>query len=502
MLFNGDNNDARAQKIYQNWLQRHAGSDKITGSKTADTRAALVDYFRERATIMIATEAGAEGINLQFCSLVINYELPWNPQRVEQRIGRCHRYGQQHDVVVVNFVDRSNQADARVYELMEQKFKLFDGVFGASDEILGEIGSGVDIERRIVDIYRHCRSPEEIGAAFDQLRQEHRGEINQKMQETRRVLLENFDEEVRNRLRQFDQDSRAARNRFEVMLMALTRRVLVKHADFDDDGFLLKSVPARLADSVPLGRYELPRKSGTAHLYRISHPLAQAIIAHAKECACPPERLVFDYAAHGQKVGTLEPLRGQRGHLRAHLFTVRSLNKSEQHLLLVGCTANGEALLQDDPEKLLRLPARAVGGYREPAEAMAAILDADLNRRRTDLLEEIEIQDLALISQEEDKLDGWAEDLKNNLEEGLKETEREIDEARRFTRDAKTLEEKLCRQTELKELESKRNRQRRELNAKRDEIDAHRDRLIEQLQALLEQEISVEELFRVEWELI
>ena len=58
---------------------------------------------------MIATEAGAEGINLQFCSLVVNYDLPWNPQRIEQRIGRCHRYGQKHDVVVVNFLNRNER---------------------------------------------------------------------------------------------------------------------------------------------------------------------------------------------------------------------------------------------------------------------------------------------------------------------------------------------------------------------------------------------------------
>ena len=64
---------------------------------------------------MIATEAGAEGINLQFCSLVVNYDLPWNPQRIEQRIGRCHRYGQEHDVVVVNFLNQKNAADQRVF---------------------------------------------------------------------------------------------------------------------------------------------------------------------------------------------------------------------------------------------------------------------------------------------------------------------------------------------------------------------------------------------------
>jgi adenine-specific DNA-methyltransferase len=94
-------------------------------------RSALVDYFREQGQIMIATEAGAEGINLQFCSLVVNYDLPWNPQRIEQRIGRCHRYGQAHDVVVVNFLNQKNAADQRVFQLLSEKFSLFEGVFGA-----------------------------------------------------------------------------------------------------------------------------------------------------------------------------------------------------------------------------------------------------------------------------------------------------------------------------------------------------------------------------------
>ena len=83
VLFNGTNSDANAQAIYKDWLKRHKGTDRVTGSKTADTRAALVEHFKERGSVMIATEAGAEGINLQFCSLVINYDLPWNPQRIE-----------------------------------------------------------------------------------------------------------------------------------------------------------------------------------------------------------------------------------------------------------------------------------------------------------------------------------------------------------------------------------------------------------------------------------
>ena len=145
----------------------------------------LVEHFRTTAKIMIATEAAAEGINLQFCSMVVNYDLPWNPQRIEQRIGRCHRYGQQHDVVVINFLNKANAADLRVFELLDEKFRLFSGVFGASDEVLGAIESGVDFERRIVDIYQNCRTTEAINAEFEQLRLELDEQIAETMDNTR-----------------------------------------------------------------------------------------------------------------------------------------------------------------------------------------------------------------------------------------------------------------------------------------------------------------------------
>jgi adenine-specific DNA-methyltransferase len=236
-------------------------------------RSALVDYFREQGNIMIATEAGAEGINLQFCSLVVNYDLPWNPQRVEQRIGRCHRYGQQHDVVVVNFLNQKNEADQRVFQLLSEKFKLFEGVFGASDEVLGAIESGVEFEKRIADIYQRCRRPDEINAAFDQLQLELNAQITDAMTRTRQQLLENFDDEVREKLRVRDEDSKAYLNQFERMLMQLTRHELAGHAEFTgDSAFRLNSLP--FPGDIPLGLYELPRRSGEAHLYRLNHPLA------------------------------------------------------------------------------------------------------------------------------------------------------------------------------------------------------------------------------------
>jgi len=172
-------------------------------------RAALVDHFKHSAKIMIATEAAAEGVNLQFCSLVINYDLPWNPQRIEQRIGRCHRYGQKFDVVVVNFLNTRNRADERVYELLKEKLKLFDGVFGASDEVLGALGSGVDFERRILGIYQTCRTRDQIDSAFGQLQLELDETISQTMTKTQVKVLENLDEEVHSRLKMRESEARA-----------------------------------------------------------------------------------------------------------------------------------------------------------------------------------------------------------------------------------------------------------------------------------------------------
>ena len=180
VMLNGSNSDSVSKQIYRDWLERHRGSSRVSGSKTADMKAALVEKFRDDATLMICTEAGAEGINLQFCSLLINYDLPWNPQRVEQRIGRVHRYGQKNDVVVVNFINKGNRADERVFELLSQKFQLFEGVFGASDEVLGSIESGVDIERRIHDIYQRCRSDAQIESEFNALQEELREHLEAK----------------------------------------------------------------------------------------------------------------------------------------------------------------------------------------------------------------------------------------------------------------------------------------------------------------------------------
>jgi Helicase conserved C-terminal domain len=500
VLFNGSNTDDRSKQIYAAWLERHQGTDRVSGSRTADLRSAIVDYFREEGRIMIATEAGAEGINLQFCSLVVNYDLPWNPQRIEQRIGRCHRYGQKHDVVVVNFLNRKNEADQRVFQLLSEKFQLFEGVFGASDEVLGAIGSGVDFEKRIADIYQNCRQIEEIKSAFDQLQLELNFEISEAMTRTRRQLLENFDDEVREKLRVSNETSKAYLGRFERLLMQLTQHELNGHAEFlDDSSFRLKSSPfAHSNGEIPLGLYELPRRSGEAHLYRLGHALADAVVAQAKERALPVAEVRFDYSEHEGKVTVLEPLLEQSGWLSLSLFTVESLDQAEVYLIFAAMTDGGRELEEDAARRLISLPGRVLG----PTSADGASLLESITQQKQDVIKRtISERNARFFEAEAEKLDGWADDLKLGLEREIKELDREIKEARRSAMAALTLEEKLAGQKQIKAIESQRSQKRRSLFDAQDEIDRRREQLIAEIEGKLQQLISRRLLFSLRWRL-
>ena len=503
VLFNGSNTDDGSKLIYSQWLERHQGSDRVTGSRSADMRSALVDYFREQGRIMIATEAGAEGINLQFCSLVVNYDLPWNPQRIEQRIGRCHRYGQKHDVVVVNFLNRKNAADQRVFELLSEKFQLFEGVFGASDEVLGAIESGVDFEKRIAAIYQNCRKPDEIAAAFNQLQLELSLEINESMTRTRQQLLENFDDEVREKLKVRDEASRAYLNRYERLLMQLTRHELDGQAEFlGDASFRLAANPfPQHGAAIPLGLYELPRRSGEAHLYRLNHPLAEALIADAKNRDLPAADIHFDYGRHDGKVTTLEPLIGKMGWLTLSSFSVEALDQAEDHLIFSAITDGGQTLDEAVAQRLLTLPCTSAPRPLAVQNTVQGALDTVTQHRRAAIQGVISERNARFFEAEADKLDGWADDLKVGLEREIKEIDRQIKEARRAATTALTLEEKLVGQKQIKALEAQRNQKRRSLFDAQDQVDKQREDLIAVIEGKLNQATTLRPLFVLRWSL-
>jgi len=503
VLFNGTNSDEQSKVIYKDWIEKHKGTDRVSGSRSADMRAALVEHFRDSAQIMIATEAAAEGINLQFCSLLVNYDLPWNPQRIEQRIGRCHRYGQKHDVVVINFLNQANAADLRVFELLDKKFNLFNGVFGASDEVLGAITSGVDFENRIAEIYQTCREPKQIDFQFEALRTELDEQISLAMQSTRQKLLENFDAEVHERLKVNLKESKEYLDKYSQRLWQLTQQVLRSNATFDMDAtkhrFSLQSLPASLMqEGIPLGKYELGKNIEDAHTYRIGHPLAQWVIESAKSKPLPLMELNFDYKAFGTTAKVLEPLLGCNGWLKISLLTIETFGQAEDHIVVAANSSSGKVVSQQAVEMLLNVPVSS----SQPIEAalpepVAALAEA--NKRL--LIDTVNQRNLGFFAQEIDKLDNWADDQKQGLEQSVKDLEKDIREVRKQAKTALTLEDKLQFQKQQRDLEAKRNKLRKELFDRQDEVDVRRDQLIVSLEDKLVQKISGEEIFTVKWNL-
>ena len=495
MVFNGTNSDPQSKEIYRRWLERHKGTDRVSGSPGADMRAALVEHFRDEAAIMIATEAAAEGINLQFCNLVVNYDLPWNPQRIEQRIGRCHRYGQKFDVVVVNFLNKANAADQRVYQLLDEKFRLFNGVFGASDEVLGAVESGVDFEKRIASIYQKCRTPQQIEFEFDQLQQELDAEIAAGQQDAREKLLDNFDQEVVEKVRI---QSTGLLDRFNERLWLLTRHLLDGFARFDENeySFYLTQNPFS-GETIHPGPYRLGKHVEDANTYRVGHPLAQRILAQAKALSVGPEEVIFDYTEGGKNIAILEPLVGAAGWLSCFRLTVQSLDV-EEHVMLAGVTDAGETLDDGQCRRLFDLPGRVHVAVSVPPAVQATLSEA-LTRRQNELLATLATKSGQWFDTEMDKLDRWADDRRTALKAELDELDAGIKETKKAARLAPNLPEKLELQRKLRTLETKRDEAWRSYDAASRDVDRQKDALLDEISRRLEQKTDRAELFTLRW---
>lgn len=211
-VFRGQNDHPRAKAALARWeAEVEAGKPaRERPSREVATRLALVHEFRTRSRVFLGTEAAAKGLNLQFCDTLVNYDLPWNPQRIEQRIGRVHRYGQKTDVTIINFLAKDNEAQRLTYEILSQKLELFGNVLGASDAVLHAASDGPsdavlsalgdDFEKRLGAIYRQARSIDEIVARLAELREtttERRRAFEDEQARTRELIESRLDARVR-----------------------------------------------------------------------------------------------------------------------------------------------------------------------------------------------------------------------------------------------------------------------------------------------------------------
>ena len=481
------------------------------------------ESFKNDMQILIATESAAEGLNLQFCPMVINYDLPWNPQRIEQRIGRCHRYGQKFDVVVINFLNKNNIADQRVYELLCDKFQLFEGIFGASNSILGSIES-LDFEKRIIEIYQQCRTAEEIEKSFAELKESLSPQIDAQTRTIKQKLMENFDEEVVKRLKISQEDSVDYVSKFENMLWAIAKHRLtsgrIQLATFDDENRKFEITATWKQNPWYKGKYNYKRLWGEYEMsksapldkrFRLKGALAQTLIFDYMQGSVSRFGSVcFDLSGFKGKFSNLEPLIGKSGHLTLHNMEIIYPERREYRLVFAGFCDDGVILDQKQMQRMFDLAGTRedetspyTPEYREEQNVISDKLNNLCQSQQEMILEEISIQNSNYFEEETIKLAKWSKDIKIGIERELREVDKVIDEVNiQLRARGINLQKRLELQQQLAILEPKKKELRKRIYEEQDKIDDERNRLIEETTKKLTQRVESRHIFTVKWRIV
>lgn len=370
-----------------------------------------------------------------------------------------------------------------------------NGVFGASDEVLGAVESGVDFEKRIAGIYQKCRTPQQIEFEFDQLQRDLDEEITAGQRDAREKLLDNFDQEVVEKVKV---QSTGLLDRFNDRLWQLTRHLLASFARFDEReySFYLTSNPFP-GETIHPGPYRLGKNVEDANTYRVGHPLAQRVLAQATALNVPPADVTFDYSGGGKNIAVLAPLLGRSGWLLCSRASVQAL-ETEESLILAAVTDAGEGLDDGQCRRLFDLPGVAGGPVAVPADVRSALADAT-SRRQSELLAALSTKNGQWFDTEMDKLDRWAEDRRTALRADLSELDESIKDTKKAARLAPNLPEKLEIQRKLRGLETKRDEAWRAYDTASRDVDRQKDTLLDEISHRLEQQASCEELFALRW---
>jgi SNF2 family DNA or RNA helicase len=151
----------RLQQLGLDFVQYHGEMD------TASKNQAIIE-FEQHAQVLLSTEAAGEGRNLQFCRTMVNFDIPWNPMRIEQRVGRIHRVGQTREVRIYN-LSASGTVEDYLLQILDQKLNMFELVIGEIDMILGHLSDERDFEDLLVDVWVSAQTSEELHTGFNQL---------------------------------------------------------------------------------------------------------------------------------------------------------------------------------------------------------------------------------------------------------------------------------------------------------------------------------------------
>jgi exonuclease VII large subunit len=340
---------------------------------------------------------------------------------------------------------------------LTEKFRLFTGLFGASDEVLGAIESGVDFEKRILEIYQTCRTPEEIDEAFRKLQEELDEKLKNTLAETRRKLLEHFDEEVHERLKLRLSETEQYLDRLSCMFWALTKNILRDYAHFDDNSLSFDLYHPPIKRVSPglyyLKTHQSPQEIGARFLYRLSHPLGEYVLNKGQNLPTFLTHVTFDITNHPTRIAVVEKLKGQSGWLHLQRLVIESF-QTEEYLLFSGITDDGHSLDQEICEKLFRCEGEVKGPVRI-SQDIAKRLEAEAERHAQATISRSLEENNRYFQEAREQLEKWADDMILAAEQELHQTKEQIKALRPQARLAAPLEEQHKIQRKIRELEGK-----------------------------------------------
>ncbi|MCD6122171.1 MAG: DEAD/DEAH box helicase family protein [Spirochaetales bacterium] len=439
VLFSGTNRGVEVEEALRIW-DNEVGStyseyERPTGK--AAVREALVYYFKTRKKIFISTEAGAKGLNLQFCNVIINYDLPWNPQRIEQRIGRCHRYGQQKDVLVINCINADNETETRIYEILDKKLKLFRGVMDFSNEVLGALSKALNFEVKVNEILNKFRTPEERSIMLkkfeEEIDEETKKLINKRLQNTRN-LINNLDENVKNRLKQISEDMPKFFSQYDNDLLNLikyyARQSNLEYTEEKSDKYILITIFKPTGSPM---RFYIGKKNdslkGIKHCNLKSDFIKQIIEEIVNKTNNLNGNIVFNYSQAEKKSEILSVYRGKRGRWLLYKVNFSGLEEEEKLYSIIAVNNNRETVFlnKDETEAFLKIPFSVNGNTETTGIGPGSIQDKLKNLINEDVMKIQKIQQPRL-EQKLHKLNIELEDTRNYLLDKEKSYEREIEE--------------------------------------------------------------------------
>ena len=140
----------------------------FSGAESDREKDEAVEAFRQQVPVMLCSETGGEGRNLQFANTLVNYDLPWNPMKIEQRVGRIHRIGQTREVFIFNLCT-SGSLEAQLLDLLTEKIRMFELVVGEVGSILGNLEGGEEFETLVLNLWLRSHNEQDLARSFDTL---------------------------------------------------------------------------------------------------------------------------------------------------------------------------------------------------------------------------------------------------------------------------------------------------------------------------------------------